>query len=392
MCGLSLLMGLGLAALLPIDLEEYPLVLSLKRPQTVLLCLPLLLTCLVGGAPRTRALGWLLLTANVLAGGIMSFVRPDLPTSYYLVTCIYATTLLITLYSIITAQSASAATRLTLARMLFILTVTMNTPMIMRITGFYNPVFDLKIKALEDLAGLSGYSLSGYNNLLGLYLMRAIASCYMLIMVILMLFIAALQRHKFADYFFACYLFALLLGVSQYVLFPVVGPLALDLSFPGTAHNPAQWAEIYVHATNFPRNTLPSLHTTWSLFIFFFLGFVHRRLREVFYCLGFLALLGTLTTGNHYVFDLIISVPYFTFVMAAVALLTHKNPQKRSLFNLLCFSLALTAFWLVLLLPVSQPLWLTAPLLQFLLTLTLLLPLAGLWACQHAVFPQEETR
>jgi hypothetical protein len=84
---------------------------------------------------------------------------------------------------------------------------------------------------------------------------------------------------------------AAICALPFYLLFPAVGPS--HLNHPGS-----------------PRNCMPSLHLTWALLL---VALSERRwLRYTMACFAALTAVATLTTGEHYVIDLIAAVP-FTF-------------------------------------------------------------------------------
>jgi hypothetical protein len=85
-----------------------------------------------------------------------------------------------------------------------------------------------------------------------------------------------------------CMLLAALLAVPLYIAFPACGPRwALDPSAP--------------------RNCIPSLHLTWAL-IFVYVS--SPRFRWLFAIFAVLTAIATLTTGEHYLIDLIVAVPF----------------------------------------------------------------------------------
>ena len=87
-----------------------------------------------------------------------------------------------------------------------------------------------------------------------------------------------------------------LLGVCFYVAFPATGPA-------------------YIGNPYAARNCMPSLHLTWALLLMFYTEPPWRWLCALF-ALG--TAIATLTTGEHYLLDLLVAVPY-SLLMFVVA-------------------------------------------------------------------------
>lgn len=84
------------------------------------------------------------------------------------------------------------------------------------------------------------------------------------------------------------FVIAAVLAVPLYVAFPAVGP-----------------REIYDSTA--PRNCMPFLHLTWALLA---ACYGSRRLRPAFLLFAVLTAISTLTTGEHYLLDLIAAIPF----------------------------------------------------------------------------------
>jgi hypothetical protein len=78
-------------------------------------------------------------------------------------------------------------------------------------------------------------------------------------------------------------------AVPFYLLFPAVGPL-------------------HIGATNAHRNCLPSLHVTWAILLWRAAKPGWKRWAMALFVL--LTAISTLTTGEHYLIDLIVALPY----------------------------------------------------------------------------------
>lgn len=107
---------------------------------------------------------------------------------------------------------------------------------------------------------------------------------------------------------------AVTVGVLCYNLLPACGPLMLlgragflhgdaSASFPGTQ------PEIVQLALKYPRNAMPSLHMTWAL-ILLWISRDLRRGRWMAAVFAMLTMIATLSTGEHYMVDLVAAFPF----------------------------------------------------------------------------------
>ena len=87
-------------------------------------------------------------------------------------------------------------------------------------------------------------------------------------------------------------LLAAVAGFFLYMAFPAVGP--------GQVGHPKE-----------PRNCMPSLHLAWALMLVYF----SDRFRVWFVVFAALMAVATLTTGQHYLVDLIAAVPFTIFIV-----------------------------------------------------------------------------
>jgi hypothetical protein len=96
-----------------------------------------------------------------------------------------------------------------------------------------------------------------------------------------------------------------------YLLFPVCGPKYVFDGFP--FHSPGYVTPHAIALLGPPPNGVPSVHTSTALLTFWFLRHwtVGRISGGIFVALTILATLGT---GEHYLFDLLVAVPYAMLV------------------------------------------------------------------------------
>lgn len=107
---------------------------------------------------------------------------------------------------------------------------------------------------------------------------------------------------------------ALNIGVLCYNLIPACGPLMLlgnDSFLHGDAFAVFAGTQPAVVSLDlkFPRNAMPSLHMTWALALLWISRDL-RRGRWVAAVFAFLTAVATLSTGEHYLVDLIVAFPF----------------------------------------------------------------------------------
>jgi hypothetical protein len=96
----------------------------------------------------------------------------------------------------------------------------------------------------------------------------------------------------------------------------------------------------------FPRNAVPSLHLTWALLIWLNTRGLPRWGRAAAATLAFATVFDTLATGEHYLFDLIVSLPFTLWMQACMVRTVKFSDRKRWLPALVGFAMFLT--WLMI--------------------------------------------
>jgi PAP2 superfamily len=123
-------------------------------------------------------------------------------------------------------------------------------------------------------------------------------------------------------------LFAAVAGCALYVLVPAVGPAHAFADFPWTAPQGFGW--IHPLELRAARNCLPSLHFTWAMLLVW--NCRGRAVRIFTIAFLFLTALATVAGGEHYFFDLIVSVPFCVAVQSAALrfqkVWTHDGPRE----------------------------------------------------------------
>ena len=142
-----------------------------------------------------------------------------------------------------------------------------------------------------------------------------------------------------------------MIGYLFFSVFPVCGPhYAFPLDFPqaylpyGMLHRLA--LESVPVLTAFPRNGVPSLHMTWALMIWLNTRGLPRWARILAAALVLATLFDTLATGEHYLFDLVVSLPFTLWMQALIVRTVSFRRRERWLPALA--GCAMFAAWLIL--------------------------------------------
>lgn len=145
----------------------------------------------------------------------------------------------------------------------------------------------------------------------------------------------------------------LLAGMGGWLLYNIIpgtGPIyAFGRSFP--------WHEIAYKdlprfalrkislPTGIPRNAMPSLHMGWAILLYWNSKGFPRALRIALFLFLILTVVATLGGGQHYLIDLIVSLPFVLAVQSASSL--NVAPRKKHLTALFC-GLGATFAWLAI--------------------------------------------
>jgi hypothetical protein len=178
------------------------------------------------------------------------------------------------------------------------------------------------------------------------------------------------QAQKSSFSFLLAYVTATILGLLGYLSLPMIGPLAVEKLTQGASL--AQLWQLDLFSPN-ARNCTPSLHATWAILL-------HRcgcdlggRWQWASGLFLFLTVLAIFPIGDHYIFDLLIAVPfsYGVYQIARWDFWQSIRTQMHALFGLA------TAFGWLWALRLAAPLLLGLPRLTQvleLLTLAYFLP------------------
>jgi hypothetical protein len=138
-----------------------------------------------------------------------------------------------------------------------------------------------------------------------------------------------------------------LLGYLLYFVFPATGPIyVFGTSFPGSPQAFATLEQMHPHAMllpmRAPRNAMPSLHMAWALLVWFNCGRFSRAWRGLALAYVVLTVVATLGTGEHYLADLAVALP-FSVAVQSLWMPVHA-PTRNAV---LAGGMGLTMLWLV---------------------------------------------
>jgi hypothetical protein len=122
---------------------------------------------------------------------------------------------------------------------------------------------------------------------------------------------------------------ASLLGYLLYSLVPAAGPVDLFPSrFPNSAP-PLSALELVPSAipAGIPRNAMPSLHLAWAVLLWWNARSSGILLRAGYLLYLALTILATLGSGEHYLIDLVVAVPFTLAVQAAFSVPLRTLPK-----------------------------------------------------------------
>jgi hypothetical protein len=159
-----------------------------------------------------------------------------------------------------------------------------------------------------------------------------------------------LKRNRSSPWFvLELFMSAGLLGYFLYLLFPATGPIYVaSHSFP---NSPVPFSQISLRAIpvnlQIVRNAMPSLHMAWALLIWYNSKPFSRFVRALAFSYVLITILDTLGTGEHYLIDLVVAVP---FSVALQALCTRSIPMRSNARLVPLFGgTVLTIMWLIML-------------------------------------------
>lgn len=161
----------------------------------------------------------------------------------------------------------------------------------------------------------------------------------------------------------------LLAGVAGYLLYnvvPATGPIyAFGKDFPwnGLSYNALSTFALQKMpiSTGIPRNGMPSLHVAWVVLLFWNSRGFPKVLRGALLLYVLLTVFATLGSGQHYLVDLIVSLP---FALAVQATASSNLPHRSRSTTAILAGAGLTGVWL-LFVRFGVPLALLSPLIPW---------------------------
>lgn len=144
----------------------------------------------------------------------------------------------------------------------------------------------------------------------------------------------------------------LLAGVAGWLLYnavPATGPIyAFGRDFPWGGLSYKDLSTFVLQkmsiSTGIPRNGMPSLHVAWVVLLFWNSRSLPRVLRATLLLYVLLTVFATLGSGQHYLVDLVVSLP---FALAVQAGATFALPNRSRRVAGILAGVALTVLWLV---------------------------------------------
>jgi hypothetical protein len=138
-------------------------------------------------------------------------------------------------------------------------------------------------------------------------------------------------------------------GFAFYFVTPVAGTTFLTPDY-----NPPGAPIVALPFEGVPRNCMPSLHTTWALFLIAGAitqprrNLLERAAAVLFPVYGLFTIAGALAFGDHYFFDCIVAIPFAVMVYALYGMFADDGFRQARNWIAFASSGALFAIWVVL--------------------------------------------
>ncbi|HTB93454.1 MAG TPA: phosphatase PAP2 family protein [Candidatus Sulfotelmatobacter sp.] len=151
------------------------------------------------------------------------------------------------------------------------------------------------------------------------------------------------------------------IGACFYTIFPALGPAHIfQKGFPWSALTVEQARNLFLEplAVAGPRNAIPSLHAAWIFLVFWYarkLSLVERLVAGGFV---FFTLCATMGTGEHYLVDLIVAVPFTVMILGVTQIVCAR--EQRTPWGAVLYGLGMTLLWFGLLRYGNRVFWASA--------------------------------
>ena len=157
---------------------------------------------------------------------------------------------------------------------------------------------------------------------------------------------------------------ASLVGYLLYSLVPAAGPIDLFPSrFPNFAPPLAGFQVVPASIpANIPRNAMPSLHMAWAVLIWWNARRSAISLRAGYLVYLMLTIFATLASGEHYLIDLVVALPFALAIQAAFSVRLRDLPRFVPFWAGWIITLAWLGF-----LRFARPVWLGSTVLDWIL-------------------------
>lgn len=183
------------------------------------------------------------------------------------------------------------------------------------------------------------------------------------------------------------FIFVGFFGFLVYHACPVIGPRPYIQGWPWQWPDASKLVFSTVYgASNDLRNCIPSLHTSWALLLYWHTRGTHRATQAFGALFLLFTLLATLGLGQHYIFDLVIAVPFSLAVRSAFARKLTWGGSGGQRRNGFAFGAMMTLTWLIVLRAAPAAI-LAVPLLVRAVTIA---SVAAGWWLERQLYVEEE--
>jgi hypothetical protein len=187
------------------------------------------------------------------------------------------------------------------------------------IIRFQPAIFDLFLFRFDGLLGLQPSFLVGQWFAASPFLRNACFLVYSALplaeVLVLLLFV---RGNRMPANPLIVFMVAAVAGFLQYQVCPATGPIhVFGTEFPN--YPPGTLPLQSMRLDDLPRNAMPSLHSAWSILIWWNVRHCRRWIRHLAAVFLALTLLATLGLGEHYLIDLVVAVPFAAAALAVCA-------------------------------------------------------------------------
>lgn len=140
------------------------------------------------------------------------------------------------------------------------------------------------------------------------------------------------------------------IGACFYTMFPALGPAHIFLNkFPWGGLTLHQTQNLFLEplALAGPRNAIPSLHAAWIFLVLWYARKLSLAERIIAGGFVFFTLCATLGTGEHYLVDLVVAIPFTVLILGVAQIVCVRG--QRGAWGAVVYGLVATLVWFALL-------------------------------------------